>query len=269
MANRAQGILGASRSSILTIDELVAPKRMPPPPGPDTRSLSIVIPAFNEEHRIPETLLNISAFVLKHRYDAEILVVSDGSTDSTAMVVARLADSIPILKVCSYSQNRGKGFATQFGVLQATRAAILTMDADLSTPICELDKLWPWYDDGYQVVIGSRRQSGAQIEVQQPLHRRWMGEVFRRLVGLLAVRGFSDTQCGFKLFRTDIAKNVFQDLRTRGFAFDVEILLRSRRLHYRIAEVGVRWMDSRQSRVNPIRDSWRMMLEVLRLRNLL
>jgi dolichyl-phosphate beta-glucosyltransferase len=233
------------------------------------RSLSIVIPAYNEERRLPETIRRVSDYVAREGFDAEILVVDDGSRDRTQEVATALVGSCPRLRVLGYRQNQGKGFAVRTGFLAATREAVLISDADLSTPIEEINRLWTWFEWGEDVIIGSRRLAGSQLEIPQPAYRRGMGFAFSLIVSTLAVRGFQDTQCGFKLFRRKSAQEVFERLRTRGFAFDVELLLRARRHGLRVREVPVRWLNSPDSRVRPVRDSARMLREILRMKGLL
>ncbi|HVE39273.1 MAG TPA: dolichyl-phosphate beta-glucosyltransferase [Planctomycetota bacterium] len=232
---------------------------------PARRSLSIVIPAYNEERRLPPTLERISEFLAGAGYDGEVIVVDDGSRDRTPDVLAELRPRHPRLRVLRHPMNTGKGFAVRAGVLAATRDAVLLCDADLSTPIEEVDRLWRWVERGYDVVLGSRALPRSELAVKQPLHRRGMGRVFNLLVSLTCVRGIRDTQCGFKLFRSAAARETFGSLKTFGFAFDVEILVRSRRLGHRLAEVPVRWSDMPGSRIRPLRDSCRMAMEIVRI----
>jgi dolichyl-phosphate beta-glucosyltransferase len=227
----------------------------------------VVIPAYNEESRLPPTIKEIHRFLVHRSYDAEILVVDDGSRDRTRAVAKEAEAVCPSLRVLGYPKNRGKGFAVKTGVLAATRDAILFSDADLSTPIEELDRLWSWMDRGYDVVVASRSRHSSDVVVRQPFYREYMGRTFNMIVSMIAVRGIRDTQCGFKLFRRDAAHRIFSRLATDGFAFDVEALLRARKSGLRIAEVGVRWINSPQSRVHPVRDSARMLLEILRMRS--
>jgi dolichyl-phosphate beta-glucosyltransferase len=233
------------------------------------RSLSVVIPAYNETARLPSTIRAIHQFLLDRNYDAEILVVDDGSRDATRSEVEQLRRALPLLRVLGYEKNRGKGFAVRTGVLGATREAVLFSDADLSTPIGEIDRLWPWFDAGYDVVIASRSRPSSDVRVHQPFYRENMGRVFNAIVSMLALRGIRDTQCGFKLFRRETAVGLFSKLKTNGFAFDVEILVRARDERKKIAEVGVHWVNSPDSRVHAVKDSARMLLELLRMRRLL
>jgi dolichyl-phosphate beta-glucosyltransferase len=227
------------------------------------RRVSVVVPAFNEERRLPPTLERLRAYFRRSADESEILVVDDGSRDGTAAVVARAAADWPALRLIRHERNTGKGYAVRAGVLAARGDAVLVCDADLSTPIEELDRLWTWFERGYDVVAGSRRLPDSTVEVPQPLHRRVMGRTFNGLVSLFCLRGFRDTQCGFKLFRASVARRLFGALRTVGFAFDVEVLVRARRLGARMVEVPVVWNDADGSRIRALRDSCRMALEIL------
>jgi len=229
-------------------------------------SLTVVIPAFNEEGRLPATILAIQQHLVRQGYDWELLIVDDGSRDRTREVAQKVAAGCPAIRVIHNEENHGKGYAVRTGVMNATKAAILFSDADLSTPIEEVEWLFREFADGAAVVIASRHLEGASHLVQQSVRRRWMGRVFGFLVSLLGLRGFRDTQCGFKLFRADVARSLFAPLKTMGFALDVEILLRARAMGHRTAEVPVRWIEASGSHVDPIRDSVRMLWDVIRIR---
>lgn len=228
--------------------------------------LSVVIPAYNEEARLGPTLEAVLAYFDRRGRAGEVLVVDDGSADRTAEVAGRRAARDPRVKLLSCGANRGKGFAVRTGMLAASGARVLFTDADLSTPIEDVERLEEALARGWDGAIGSRRRPGARIIAAQPPARRVMGAVFRGIVSLAALRGYWDTQCGFKLFRREAARRIFAELATPGFAFDVEVLLRARRAGLRIAEVPVRWKDSPASRVRPMRDSIRMLSEILNLR---
>jgi dolichyl-phosphate beta-glucosyltransferase len=233
------------------------------------RSLSVVIPAFNEELRIPPTLTRVHDFLTKRGYDAEMIVVDDGSGDGTSAVVRRLCAELPLLQIITLPRNQGPGQAVRAGVLAATKEAILYTDADLSTPIEDVDRLWPSYDEGHDVVMASRHLQQSRMETLQPLHRRIMGRVFRLVVGLLCVRGFRDTQCGFKLYRADTAKTIFARIKSRRFTFNIEFLLHARKRGLRIAEVPVRWNDVAGTKISVLKESFRTITEILKIRGIL
>ncbi|MFM7320537.1 MAG: dolichyl-phosphate beta-glucosyltransferase [Armatimonadota bacterium] len=200
-------------------------------------TLSIVIPAFNEGGRLPRTLDALEQWLAIEGIDAECLVVDDGSSDETCSVVARHGGC----RLLSHSPNRGKGFAVRSGVLASTGDRVLTMDADLATPLEEFAKLSEKLDAGYAIAIGSRPLRESELLVRQPLLREWAGRAFNAVVRLLAVPGIRDTQCGFKLFERAAAHAVFSECRLDGFGYDVESLFVARKLGLAIAEVPVRW----------------------------
>jgi dolichyl-phosphate beta-glucosyltransferase len=211
-------------------------------------ALSIVVPALNEEDRLPRTLERIASHLSRRREGYELVVVDDGSRDRTAER-AQAAGAT----VLRNETNRGKGYAVRRGMLAARGARRLMTDADLSTPIEELDRLCARMDEGHDVVIGSRALPGSRIEVRQPWYRENMGRVFNLFVRALAVPGVTDTQCGFKLFSGAAARDVFSAARLDGFSFDVEVLFLARRKGYRIAEVPVVWRNDAATRVSLLR----------------
>jgi len=211
-------------------------------------ALSVVVPALNEEDRLPRTLERIASHLARRGGDYEVLVVDDGSRDRTA---AR-AESAGAT-VLRNETNRGKGFAVRRGMLAARGARRLMTDADLSTPIEELDRLGARMDEGHDVVVGSRALPGSRIEVRQPWYRENSGRLFNVFVRALAVPGVMDTQCGFKLFSAAAARDVFSAARLDGFSFDVEALFLARKNGYRIAEVPVVWRNDAASRVSLLR----------------
>lgn len=227
--------------------------------------LSIVIPCFNEERRLPPTLAAIRAYFRRHEIDAELILVDDGSRDGTLSLMRAEAAHHRDVRVVAVSPNRGKGRAVAEGVRVARGDRILVTDADLSTPIDELGKLQAALERGADVAIGSRAAPGAR-EIDQPLHRQLMGKTFNRLVQTLLLPGFRDTQCGFKLFRGPLAHRLFADLLTEGFAFDVEVLVRAVDAGCRVEEVPVRWFNAGASTVAPLRGSATMLRDLIRLR---
>ncbi len=237
--------------------------------------VSVVIPAFNEERRLPQTLARVHEYLAQQSYPAEILVVDDGSTDNTVRVVEAFAREHPMVRLIK-NNHRGKGYTVRTGMLAAHGHIVLFSDADLSTPIEDLEKLLPWFERGYDVVIGSREGAGAQ-RVQEPFYRHIMGRVFNFVVQLLTVRGIEDTQCGFKAFRDEVAQDVFSRMLLYGddakpvsggmvTAFDVEVLFISAKSGYRIKEVPVRWRYGTETKVNPLKDSWRNFRDVVKVR---
>ena len=223
-------------------------------------ALSVVIPAYNEVQRLPPTLERIRAHLAGRAGGHEVLVVDDGSTDATA-AVAEAAGAT----VLRNEANRGKGYSVRRGMLHARGERRLMTDADLSTPIEELERLLACMDEGYDVVIGSRALPGSRIEVHQPWYRENLGRVFNGLVRALVLPGLQDTQCGFKLFSAPAARDAFSAARLDGFSFDVEALYVARRRGYRIAEVPVVWRNDAATRVGLLRGGMAF-LDLLRIR---
>lgn len=228
--------------------------------------LSIVIPAYNEEKRLGLTLRKIIDYLDSRQIQAEIIVVDDGSKDKTTAVAREILGDWPLQKVVSLPENQGKGAAVKEGLLQASGEFILFSDADLSTPIEELEKMLPLARLGYQVVIASRALPESEIKKRQSWLREHMGKTFNFLVRLLLIKDIKDTQCGFKLFEQKAARKIFSELQTKGFAFDVEALALARRFGYKIAQIPVAWVNSPESRVGLVRSSVGMFIELLKIK---
>lgn len=237
--------------------------------------VSVVIPAYNEERRLPQTLTRVHEYLAAQTYSSEILVVDDGSTDHTTRAVQDFAREHPNVHLIE-NDHRGKGYTVRTGMLAARGHIVLFSDADLSTPIEDLEKLLPWFERGYDIVIGSREGAGAQ-RIQEPFYRHMMGRVFNFVVQLLTVRGIQDTQCGFKAFRDDVAQDIFSRMLLYGTntqkirggmvtAFDVEVLFIGSKSGYRIKEVPVQWRYGTETKVNPLKDSYRNFRDVLHVR---
>jgi dolichyl-phosphate beta-glucosyltransferase len=224
--------------------------------------ISIVIPAYNEEARLGGTLAAIVAWLDARREDYEIIVADDGSTDRTKEIARTYADHR--VRVVPLEVNRGKGAAVRAGVLASLGDQVLFSDADLATPIEELEKLRAAIAQGADVAIGSRAIAGARIDVRQHPLRELMGRTFNGIVRTLVMGGIKDTQCGFKLFRGDVGRELFAQARVDGFAFDVEILYLARP-RYKVAEVPVVWRHVEQSKVSPGIDAARMLWDVVKL----
>lgn len=237
----------------------------------DQPFLSIIIPAYNEERRLTQTLRTINTYLAQQPYQSEVIVVDDGSADATA-TLARCQPGVQVLQ----RDHRGKGFAVRAGALAARGTYVLLCDADLAVPIEEWEKLQRYLDSGYEVVIGSREGLGAKRQ-GEPWYRHLMGRVFNLIVRSVAVQGIQDTQCGFKALHRSVATDLFQRVRIYGedarpvrgaavTAYDVELLFLARRRGYRIAEVPVFWRYGEETKVDPIRDSLRNLRDVLRVR---
>jgi dolichyl-phosphate beta-glucosyltransferase len=231
-------------------------------------SVSIVIPAFNEERRLTATLTAVLAYLA--RWDgrfAEVVVVDDGSTDGTARLVREFSAKHAAVRLVENPGNRGKGYSVRHGVMEARGEWILFSDADLSAPIEELDKLAAAAREaGVSVAIGSRAMDRSLIQVHQSGFRETAGRVFNLCMRVLTGLPLRDTQCGFKLFEAGTAREVFGRQRLERFGFDVEVLFIARHLGYRMVEVPVRWSHSEGTKVSMFRDSLNMFLDLLRVR---
>jgi dolichyl-phosphate beta-glucosyltransferase len=229
--------------------------------------LSIVVPAYNEEQRLGATLKRMLAYFDYQSYAYEILVVDDGSTDGTCSVVETIAGCRPQVRLLQYEKNQGKGHAVRYGMLRAVGARVLFSDADLATPIEEVEKLLARLDDGCDIAIGSRDVPGSELVQRQPGLREFSGRAFNKLVQLLAVPGIHDTQCGFKLFTQAACRKVFSRCQVNDWAFDVEALhIAVKLLGLRVQEVPIRWAHQEGSKISPLKDGIRMVRTVLRIR---
>jgi dolichyl-phosphate beta-glucosyltransferase len=228
--------------------------------------LSVVIPCFNEEQRLPRTIEQVERFLDARQSPYELILVDDGSADGTRQVMDAAVARHDGVRVEALPHNRGKGRALAVGVGAAKGDEVLVTDADLSTPIEELDKLEAALHGGAGVAIGSRGLRKSRVEVSQPIYRVAMGKAFNLIVQAVLLPGIWDTQCGFKLFRADVAHRVFSRLITDGFGYDPEVLYRARKDGVKIAEVPVVWRNSVETKVSPVRSSLDMLKHVIRLR---
>lgn len=229
-----------------------------------TPLLSIIVPAYNEASRLPQTLPQIADFVLEQPYQAEVLIINNNSSDNTREIACEFAHEFPFVKVLD-EPVQGKGAAVRTGMLAATGDYLFMADADLSMPIAEVNKFLPPVLSDYDVAIGSREAPGA-VRYNEPEYRHIMGRIFNLIVRLLAVPGFQDTQAGFKCFRRQVAVDVLANQTINGWAFDVELLYIAVRRGYDIIEVPIHWHYRQNSRVNPLRDAIDMFRQVLRIR---
>lgn len=226
--------------------------------------LSIVIPAYNEEPRISSTLEQVIRFLSTQPYSWEIVVADDGSEDATGQVVGGLAVSNPNLRLLNLP-HKGKGWAVKNAMLAASGQYRLLCDADLSVPIAQVERFLPPRMQGVDVGIGSREAEGAR-RIGEPGRRHLMGRTYNALVRFLAAPGVKDTQCGFKCFRGETARELFSRQTIDGFAFDVEVLFLARKKGLKLKEVGVDWYYRERSKVRIIRDSFAMTIDLLKLR---
>ena len=226
--------------------------------------LSVVIPAYNEEKRLPGTLKKISAYLKTQPYSYEIIVVSDGSKDKTAAAANGL--DIKNLTVIDNKENHGKGFVVRQGMLKAKGKYRLFTDADNATSVDQVEKMWSKFSEGFQIVIGSRDIKGANIAVSQPWWRVFLGNIFNLIVQIISgLWGIWDTQCGFKGFTSRAAEDIFSRCRMDRFAFDVEVLSIARILKYKTKEIPVTWINDAESKVN-FKSMIKMLFEVLQIR---
>ncbi|HXN24812.1 MAG TPA: dolichyl-phosphate beta-glucosyltransferase [Candidatus Dormibacteraeota bacterium] len=232
---------------------------------PAAPQLSIIIPCYNEQIRLPGTLREIARYLQASKLEAEVIVVDDGSSDRTAAVAQSFVSEIPTLRVLSNEGNRGKGFSVRRGMLEARGRMVLFTDADLSAPIAEADKLLAALGTA-DVAIGSRALDRSLIALRQSVFREFAGVIFNKLVRVLLRLPFVDTQCGFKAFVREPCQIIFEQQRIARFGFDPEILYLGRHHGLRIVEIPVRWAHSSNTRVNMLRDSAMMFAEVLLIR---
>jgi dolichyl-phosphate beta-glucosyltransferase len=263
-----------SAASSLKSSKAIREVSVPPPqePGKTLKEkavhpfYTIVIPAYNEEARLGATLERVLAFVNEQSWDAEVLVVDDGSTDQTAEIVRSYAERDSAVRLLENPGNRGKGYSVRNGVMNARGAIILFTDADLSSPIEESQKLLAALDAGADIAIGSRWLRGELQRQRQSLARQVLGRAFNQFLRILLRLDFKDTQCGFKAFRRSAARAVFPPQKIGGWGFDAEILFLARRFGFQVAEVPVVWAHCDGTRINPIADGLSMVTETMRIR---
>ena len=233
---------------------------------PEVIHLSIVIPLYNEEQRIGASLDRILAYLARQTWQREIVLVDDGSRDGGVELARQKLQGREQFQVVTYGTNRGKGYALKEGILFSQGEYVLFTDADLSTPIEELDGMWPWFEQGYDIVQGSRKMPGATVERHQPWLRENMGKVFTALSNLIANVNVRDVTCGFKCYRGAVARDLYRRQRIYNWSFDAEIIYIARRLGYSLKEVPVRWHDERGTKVHLLRDSFNSFKGLLTIR---
>ena len=227
---------------------------------------SIIIPAYNESARIGATLERVLAHIAARGWDAEVIVVNDGSRDNTVETVRRFLEANPKLRLVENPGNRGKGYSVRNGMLLARGEVLLFTDADLSSPIEEADKLFDAIQGGADLAIGSRWMQSELQTQRQPLYRQFFGRIFNLLLRLTLGLKFKDTQCGFKAFTRESARAIFPLQRIERWGFDPELLYLATRFGFRVAEVPVAWAHSEGTRISPLRDGLRMFGEMVKIR---
>jgi dolichyl-phosphate beta-glucosyltransferase len=231
--------------------------------------LSIVIPVFNEENRVVDTLVQSETYLKSKRIQAEMIVVDDGSSDRTIPVVEDFRKKRKLskrLRIIRQPINRGKGAAVKAGVMAAQGQVVLYMDADNSTPLSEYEKFRGLLEKGTDVVVGSRAVDRSLVKVHQPFYREAMGRIFNLFVQAVAIPGVQDTQCGFKAFRRTAARAIFPLQTIERFGFDVEVLYIARKKGFQISETPVHWINSPYSKVHVFRDSLEMLTDLIVIR---
>lgn len=226
--------------------------------------LSIIIPAYNEEKRLPRTLEQVFGFLQKQDYLAEVIVVENGSQDRTLEIALSFCERYPQLRILQ-NRERGKGLAVQRGMLEARGDYRFMCDADLSMPVEEIVRFLPPQLNDFDIAIASREAPGAR-RFNEPHYRHWIGRIYNFLIRLLVLPGLQDTQCGFKCFRGAVADELFRLQTLSGWAFDVEILFIGRRRGYRVVEVPIPWYYSSESKVHVLRDSLHMGKDLIQMR---
>ncbi|MBF0489464.1 MAG: glycosyltransferase family 2 protein [Candidatus Omnitrophica bacterium] len=229
-------------------------------------SISIIIPAKDEEQRLPVFLTKVVTYCKNSSNSYEIIVVDDGSKDKTAQVALEFQKQFTSLSVHSLERNHGKGYAVKQGFLQAEGDIVLFLDADGSTGPEEIERYLPLFEQGSDVIIGSRVLTDEKSQVKALAYRKWMGNVFNFLVSSLLIKGIRDTQCGFKMFRREVARNIFERVHLEGFGFDLEVLYLAQRQGYSIKEVSVNWTHVDGSKVHIIKDSLRMFYNIIEIK---
>lgn len=230
----------------------------------DSPFLSIIIPAYNEENRLPDTLAQVSDFIQTQPFETEVLVVENGSRDRTLQIAREYAAAHPRFQVI-HETERGKGRAVKRGMLEAGGKFRFMCDADLSMPVGEIPRFLPPQLVEYDIAIASREAPGS-VRYHEPAYRHLGGRLINLMIRLLALPDLQDTQCGFKCLRDEVAKDLFGSLSLTGWSFDIEMLYLARLKGYRIVEVPIPWYFNTDSKVNPLKDSAKMALDILKMR---
>ena len=232
----------------------------------EKKDLSIIIPAYREENRILTALKSIDEHFFHSNLKYEVIVVEDGIIDQTGAIVKEFAKKNPAIRLVSYKSNLGKGSAVRKGMQESKGKLVLFTDADMATPIGEVEKFFSYFEEGYETVIASRRIKGAKIRVYQKPLRRFLGWLFHTIRRLIILRELKDTQCGFKCFTLEAAKKIAEKSELDGFVFDVEILSIAKGLGYKIKEIPVMWIDGAKTTLSVRKHFFGILKELLKVK---
>ena len=227
--------------------------------------LSVVIPAYNEEKRIGNTLLDIDRYLSKRDYSYEIIAVNDGSKDKTAQIIKKFTNLVKNLKLIDNYENHGKGWVVRQGMLEAQGKYRIYLDADNAISMDQIENFWPWLDQDYDIIIGSIEVKGAKIEEHAAWYRRLLGKWSKYLIRLLTIWEIHDTQRAFKLFPAKVAEDIFSRQTIERWGFDIEILVIAKKLGYKIKELPVTWINPGESKVT-LKSYWRTLKELLKIK---
>ncbi len=230
--------------------------------------ISMIVPAYNEEKILSDSVLKFDKFFSEKNYSYEILVVNDGSSDKTKEIALNLEKVVENFRLVSYEKNQGKGYAVKLGMSEAKGKFRLMADADNSTPIEEIDGFLPFFDEGYDVVIGSRAKGGRgeNVKLEQPFYRILLAKSANLIIRIMAVSGISDTQCGFKCFSSKSAEDIFPRMRIKRWGWDIEALAIAQRKGFKIKETPVSWFNRAESRVRPIKGAITTLIELIKIK---
>ncbi len=228
--------------------------------------ISIIIPAKNEERRLPPFLREAMAYCQKSKFRYEIIVVDDGSSDNTYTETQRFQATFPDLKILRLPVNHGKGYAVKQGMLASQGQIALFIDADGSTPVTEIEKHLPLLNKDFDIIIGSRVLASDQCSIKTKPYRKLMGMIFNSCVHIFLIQGIADTQCGFKMFRREIIRPLWKKVHLEGFGFDLEVLYLAQQMGLRIKEIPVNWTHVAGSKVDLVNDSLRMFGDIFRIK---